>query len=103
MDRLEKIILQDNRPAMVKLTLNQMMQLSMLLKRDRKSYQYIIPIFGHKYDDNYYSEPMTTKFSFLCDGDVAQLDAQNNPNPDGAINVGDALVILSKSLGIVNF
>jgi len=36
-------------------------------------------------------------------GDVAPLDAQNKPDPDGIINVGDALVILRKALGIVSF
>ncbi len=35
--------------------------------------------------------------------DVAPLDAQNNPNPDGVINIGDALVILRKALGIISF
>ena len=36
-------------------------------------------------------------------GDVAPLDAQGQPNPDGVINVGDALVILRKALGIIGF
>ena len=36
-------------------------------------------------------------------GDIAPLDAQGQPNPDGVINVGDALVILRKALGIVGF
>ncbi|MEA3359120.1 MAG: hypothetical protein U9R17_06925 [Thermodesulfobacteriota bacterium] len=36
-------------------------------------------------------------------GDVAPLNAQGQPNPDGVINVGDALVILRKALGIIWF
>jgi len=36
-------------------------------------------------------------------GDVAPLDDQGNPNPDGQITVSDALVILRKSLGIIQF
>jgi len=36
-------------------------------------------------------------------GDVAPLDANGKPNPDGEITVGDALVILRKALGIVAF
>jgi hypothetical protein len=36
-------------------------------------------------------------------GDVAPLDAQGQPNPDGRISVGDALVILRKALGIIDF
>jgi hypothetical protein len=36
-------------------------------------------------------------------GDVASLDDLNKPNPDAAITVGDALVILRKALGIVSF
>ncbi|MEA3360006.1 MAG: hypothetical protein U9R17_11465 [Thermodesulfobacteriota bacterium] len=36
-------------------------------------------------------------------GDVAPLDAQGQPNPDGVINVGNALVILTKALGIIGF
>jgi len=39
----------------------------------------------------------------LSDGDVAPLDTENKPDPDGIINVGDALVILRKALGIVSF
>jgi len=36
-------------------------------------------------------------------GDVAPLDASNQPNPDGHITVGDALVILRKALNIIIF
>ena len=36
-------------------------------------------------------------------GDVAPLDASNQPTPDGAITVGDALVILRKALGLVDW
>lgn len=36
-------------------------------------------------------------------GDVAPLDANNQPDPDGRINLGDALVILRKALGIIAF
>jgi len=36
-------------------------------------------------------------------GDVAPLDASGQPDPDGEINVGDALVILMKALGIIYF
>ena len=36
-------------------------------------------------------------------GDVAPLDDQGNPNPDGQITVSDALVILRKALGIIQF
>jgi len=39
----------------------------------------------------------------IAHGDVAPLDEENKPNPDGVINVGDALVILRKALGIVVF
>ena len=34
---------------------------------------------------------------------VAPLDAGGQPDPDGIINVGDALVILRKALGIIDF
>ena len=36
-------------------------------------------------------------------GDVAPLDASGHPNPDGKITVGDALVILRKALGLIEF
>ena len=36
-------------------------------------------------------------------GDVAPLDGNGLPNPDGLITVGDALVILRKALGIIGF
>ena len=36
-------------------------------------------------------------------GDVAPLGPQGQPSPDGVINVGDALVILRKALGIIWF
>jgi hypothetical protein len=36
-------------------------------------------------------------------GDVAPLDTQGKPNPDGAINVGHALVLLRKALQIIAF
>ena len=36
-------------------------------------------------------------------GDVAPLDAGGQPNPDGVITVGDALVILRKALGLITF
>jgi len=38
----------------------------------------------------------------LANGDVAPL-VNGKPSPNGAINVGDAIVILQKSLGIVNW
>jgi len=36
-------------------------------------------------------------------GDVAPLDSNGKPDPDGEITVGDALVILRKALGIIEF
>jgi len=39
----------------------------------------------------------------IRNGDVAPLDALGSPNPDGAITVGDALVILRKALGLINW
>lgn len=39
----------------------------------------------------------------ILHGDVAPLDNQGNPSPDGKVTVGDALVILRKSLGIIQF
>ena len=39
----------------------------------------------------------------LCHGDVAPLDSFGRPCPDGDITVGDALVILRKALGIIDF
>jgi len=39
----------------------------------------------------------------ILHGDVAPLDADGQPNPDGTITVGDALVILRKALGIIFF
>jgi len=36
-------------------------------------------------------------------GDVAPLDADGQPQPDGTITVGDALVILRKALGLVDW
>jgi len=39
----------------------------------------------------------------IAHGDVAPLDQDNKPKPDGVINVGDALVILRKALGIISF
>lgn len=36
-------------------------------------------------------------------GDVAPLDASNQPDPDGSLTVADALVILRKALGLVSF
>lgn len=39
----------------------------------------------------------------IQNGDVAPLDAANQPDPDGLITVADALVILRKALGLVTF
>ena len=39
----------------------------------------------------------------IAHGDVAPVDAQGKPSPDGIINVGDALVILRKALQIISF
>jgi len=39
----------------------------------------------------------------MAHGDVAPLDANNQPKPDGQITVGDALVILRMALGLVDF
>jgi hypothetical protein len=39
----------------------------------------------------------------IIHADVAPLDASGRPNPDGVINAGDALVILRKAMGLVNW
>jgi hypothetical protein len=39
----------------------------------------------------------------FCHSDVAPLDSFGRPFPDGDITVGDALVILRKALGIIDF
>ena len=36
-------------------------------------------------------------------GDVAPLDAENKPNPDEVLTVGEALVILRKALVLISF